>query len=35
MTMRAAGKSLRETRRAIDAKYAGSGKPTPTPLPPA
>jgi hypothetical protein len=34
MTMRAAGTSLREVRRAIDAKHAGTGKATPTPLPP-
>jgi hypothetical protein len=33
MTMRAAGKSLIDVRRAIDAKYRGT--PTPTPYPKA
>jgi hypothetical protein len=33
MAMRAAGKPLRAVRAAIDAKYGGSGPPTPTPLP--
>jgi len=34
--MRSAGKSLRDARTAIDAKYGGGGgQPTPTPMPPA
>jgi len=34
MTMRGAGKPLREVRVAIDAKYGKSGRSTPTSQPP-
>jgi hypothetical protein len=33
--MRAEGRSLRDTRAAIDARYAAHGAATDTPLPPA
>jgi hypothetical protein len=35
MTMKNAGKSVAEIRKAIDAKYSQMGPPTPTPMPPA
>jgi hypothetical protein len=35
MAMTAQGKSPAAIREAIDAKYRGSGRPTPTPRPPA
>jgi hypothetical protein len=34
MALRKAGKTLREVRAAIDAKYGAKGPATPTPMPP-